>query len=109
MPRQGVSSISQGSRFTLEAGCGLMSHYPPGPPYDSILEQAFAECWAQTATAWRLEREVDLIPLPGSVMVRDFRLVHPDGRSVLLGLIGYWRPEISGRNSPRYAGRGGRM
>ena len=93
MPRQRSSSISQGTRFTLEAGCGLVSHYPPGKPYDSILEQAFAERWAKTPTPWRLEREVDLIPLPGSVMVPDFRLVHPDGRSMLLEIVGYWRPE----------------
>jgi uncharacterized protein len=26
-------------------------------------------------------------------MVPDFRLVHPDGRSVLLEIVGYWRPE----------------
>jgi hypothetical protein len=51
------------------------------------------EGWAKTPTAWRLEREVDLIPLPGSIMVPDFRLVHPDGRSVLLELVGYWHPE----------------
>jgi uncharacterized protein len=93
VPRQGSSSISQGTRFTLEAGCGLVSHYPPGKPYDSVLEQAFAERWAKTPTAWRLEREVDLIPLPGSVMVPDFRLVHPDGRCCLLEIVGYWRPE----------------
>jgi hypothetical protein len=93
VPRQGMSSIPQGTRFTLQAGCGLVSHYPPGPPYDSILEQAFAERWAKTPTPWRLEREVDLIPLPGSVMVPDFRLVHPDGRSALLEIVGYWRPE----------------
>jgi predicted nuclease of restriction endonuclease-like RecB superfamily len=93
VPRQRSSSTSQGTRFTLGAGCGLVSHYPPGKPYDSILEQAFAARWAQTPTAWRLEREVDLIPLPGSVMVPDFRLVHPDGRSFLLEIVGYWRPE----------------
>ena len=93
VPRQRSSSIPQGTRFTLEAGCGLVSHYPPGKPYDSMLEQAFAERWAKTPTAWRLEREVDLIPLPGSVMVPDFRLVHPDGRSCLLEIVGYWRPE----------------
>jgi len=40
-----------------------------------------------------LEREVDLIPLPGSVMIPDFRLVHPDGRTFLLEIVGYWRPE----------------
>jgi predicted nuclease of restriction endonuclease-like RecB superfamily len=93
VPRQGPFPISQGTRFTLESGCGLVSHYPPGKPYDSILEQAFAARWAKTPTAWRLEREVDLVPLPGSVMVPDFRLVHPDGRSCLLELVGYWRPE----------------
>jgi len=70
-----------------------VSHYPPGQQHDSILEQAFAERWAQMPTAWRLEREVDLIPLPGSVMVPDFRLVHPDGQSCLLEIVGYWRPE----------------
>jgi len=93
VPRQLSPHTPQVARFTLDAGCGLMSHYPPGKPHDSILEQAFAERWAQTPTAWRLEREVDLIPLPGSVMVPDFRLVHADGRSVLLEIVGYWRPE----------------
>ena len=93
VPRRLPPSIPQGTRFTLDADCGLVSHYPSGQPYDSILEQAFAERWAKTPTAWRLEREVDLIPVPGSVMVPDFRLVHPDGRSCLLEIVGYWRPE----------------
>ena len=93
VPRQRSLATPQGTRFTLEAGCNLVSHYPPGKPYDSILEQSFAERWAKTPTPWRLEREVDLIPLPGSVMVPDFRLVHPDGRSFLLEIVGYWRPE----------------
>jgi uncharacterized protein len=93
VPRRGSLPTPQGTRFTLDAGCGLVSHYPPGQPYDSILEQAFAERWARTLTPWRLEREVDLIPLPGSVMVPDFRLVHPDGRSCVLEIVGYWRPE----------------
>ena len=26
-------------------------------------------------------------------MIPDFRLVHPDGRSFLLEIVGYWRPE----------------
>ena len=36
---------------------------------------------------------MDLIPLPGSVMIPDFRLVHPDGRSYVFEIVGYWRPE----------------
>jgi uncharacterized protein len=93
VPRQLSPYTPRTARFSLDAGCGLVSHYPPGKPHDSILEQAFAERWAHTPTAWRLEREVDLIPLPGSVMVPDFRLVHADGRSFLLEIVGYWRPE----------------
>jgi predicted nuclease of restriction endonuclease-like RecB superfamily len=71
----------------------LVTHYPPGKPYDSMLEASFAASWAKTKTQWRLEREVDLVPLPGSVMIPDFRLVHPDGRDFLLEIVGYWRPE----------------
>lgn len=80
-------------RFTLDSGCGLVSHYPPGKPYDSFLESSFADRWDSLQSEWILEREVDLIPIPGSVMIPDFRLVHPDGRSFLLEIVGYWRPE----------------
>ncbi len=80
-------------RFTLSSECGLVSHYPPGKPYDSMLEASFADKWESLKTDWVLEREVDLIPIPGSVMIPDFRLVHPDGRTFLLEIVGYWRPE----------------
>jgi predicted nuclease of restriction endonuclease-like RecB superfamily len=84
--------IKQG-RFTLDANCGLVSHYPPGKPYDSLLEESFAKRWKALKTEWKLEREVDLIPIPGSVMIPDFRLVHPQGSVFLLEIVGYWRPE----------------
>ncbi|MEA5617790.1 DUF790 family protein [Cronbergia sp. UHCC 0137] len=80
-------------RFTLNSECGLVSHYPKGKPYDSMLEASFADKWDGLKSGWILEREVDLIPIPGSVMIPDFRLVHPDGRSYLLEIVGYWRPE----------------
>jgi hypothetical protein len=80
-------------QFTLDSECGLVSHYPPGKPYDSMVEESFANRWPHGKTPWRLEREVDLVPIPGSVMIPDFRLVHPDGRSYLLEIVGYWRPE----------------
>jgi uncharacterized protein len=81
------------ARFTLDTNCGLVSHYPPGKTYDSMLEQGFVERWEKVKTVWKLEREVDLIPIPGSVMIPDFRLVHPDGRTYLLEIVGYWRTE----------------
>lgn len=84
----------QGSprQFTLDSDCGLVTHYPPGKTYDSMIEESFVSRWP-AKTPWRLEREVDLVPLPGSVMIPDFRLVHPDGREYLLEIVGYWRPE----------------
>ncbi len=80
-------------QFQLDSDCGLISHYPPDKPYDSMLEAAFAERWQKLKTDWVLEREVDLIAIPGSVMIPDFRLVHPNGKIYLLEIVGYWRPE----------------
>ncbi len=80
-------------RFTLASDCNLVSHYPPGKTYDSKLEASFVDNWNSLKTEWKLEREVNLIPIPGSVMIPDFRLVHPDGRVFILEIVGYWRPE----------------
>nr|WP_275072623.1 DUF790 family protein [Petrachloros mirabilis] len=91
--RDHYSDTTQTRIFTLDSTCGLVSHYPPGKVFDSMLEAGFVERWQKTKTDWRLEREVDLIPIPGSVMIPDFRLVHPDGRTFLLEIVGYWRPE----------------
>jgi predicted nuclease of restriction endonuclease-like RecB superfamily len=91
--QDGYTKEHRTRRFSLDAECGLMTHYPPGKSFDSMVEASFADRWQQTKTEWRLEREVDLIPIPGSVMIPDFRLVHPDGRTFLLEIVGYWRPE----------------
>lgn len=91
--RNSYSGVTKTGRFSLNDNCGLVTHYPPGKPYDSMLEASFANRWDSLKTDWVLEREVDLIPIPGSVMIPDFRLVHPDGRNFLLEIVGYWRPE----------------
>lgn len=91
--RDSYSNTTKTGRFTLDSTCGLVTHYPPGKVYDSMLEESFVDRWRSLKTEWRLEREVDLIPIPGSVMIPDFRLVHPDGRERLLEIVGYWRPE----------------
>lgn len=80
-------------RFSLTDTCGLETHYPPGKAYDSMLEAGFANRWDKLKTEWVLEREVNLLPIPGSVMIPDFQLVHPDGRDYILEIVGYWRPE----------------
>jgi uncharacterized protein len=93
IPNQRFDNTPASARFTLDSSCGLVSHYKKGKIYDSMLEQSFAERWQSTKTEWKLEREVNLLPIPGSVMVPDFRLVHPDGRDYVLEIVGYWRPE----------------
>ncbi len=87
------SKQEKSGRFHLDDNCGLVSHYANNKTYDSMLEESFAKGWEKLKSQWRLEREVDLVPLPGSVMIPDFRLVHPDGRDFLLEIVGYWRPE----------------
>lgn len=79
--------------YALDAKCGLVSHYKPGQDFDSILEESFAARWAKLDTPWTLEREVDLVPVPGSAIIPDFRVAHPDGRGVLVEIVGFWRPE----------------
>ncbi len=91
--RDFYTGVWKPGQFTLDSNCGLVTHYSAGKPYDSMLEASFADRWDNLKTDWVLEREVDLIPIPGSVMIPDFRLVHPDGRSFLLEIVGYWRPE----------------
>ncbi|SMB80114.1 DUF790 family protein [Deinococcus hopiensis] len=80
-------------RFELTSEDEYVSHYKPPEEHDSALEAGFADRFAKLDTPWVLEREVDLVPVPGGVIIPDFRLVHPDGRNVLVEIVGYWRPE----------------
>lgn len=105
--KDSYSRKERNGRFTIDSNCGLVTHYPPGKTYDSMIEAGFVERWNKLKTEWQLEREVDLIPIPGSVMIPDFRLVHPDGRTFLLEIVGYWRPEYLKKkfSQVRQAGR----
>jgi uncharacterized protein len=79
--------------FQLTSEDGYVSHYAVPRDHDSALESGFAERFQKLKTVWTLEREVDLVPVPGGVIIPDFRLLHPDGRSVLVEIVGYWRPD----------------
>lgn len=95
-PRRDLAWVEQGDdewRFELTSEDGYVSHYAEPKDFDSALESAFAERFEKAGTDWTLEREVDLVPVPGGVIIPDFRLVHPDGRSALLEIVGYWRPD----------------
>ncbi|MCC7264899.1 MAG: DUF790 family protein [Candidatus Latescibacteria bacterium] len=87
---------ADGSRreFNLDEGCGLVSHYRDQTLYDSLLEETFAQRFAKARTGgWQLERETEIINLKETVMIPDFAFRHPDGRTALLEIVGFWRPE----------------
>lgn len=95
-PRKDLSWVDQSDEewsFQVDSESGYVSHYPEPKDFDSALESGFTERFLKLDTPWKLEREVDLVPIPGGVIIPDFRLVHPDGRSVLLEIVGYWRPD----------------
>ena len=79
--------------FVLDDKAPLVSHYRDQALYDSLLEETFAARFAKAKTDWSLERETELVDLKETVMVPDFAFRHPDGRTALLEIVGYWRPE----------------
>lgn len=94
-PRKDLAWVDPGEdewSFQVTSEDGYVSHYPEPREHDSALEAGFTERFAKLETAWVLEREVDLVPVPGGVILPDFRLVQGE-RSVLVEIVGYWRPE----------------
>jgi len=79
--------------FTLDEGSDLVSHYRDRTVYDSLLEETFAERFDKANTEWALERETEIINLHETVFIPDFMFRHTDGRTALLEIVGFWRPE----------------
>lgn len=79
--------------FEVTSEDGYVTHYKAPEDHDSALESGFADRFAKLDSPWKLEREVDLVSVPGGIILPDFRLEHEDGRSVLVEIVGYWRPE----------------
>ncbi len=80
-------------QFVLDDQSGLVSHYKDQTLYDSLLEETFAARFTKAKTQWQLERESEVVNLKETVMIPDFTFRHPDGRTALLEIMGYWRPE----------------
>lgn len=89
------------------ATTNLVSHYKDQPLYDSALERNFAERFERLECPWRLERETEIIHAGQMVMIPDFRFRHrEDGRTALLEIVGYWRPEYLRRKFAKLATAG---
>ena len=80
-------------RFTLDHSEGLESHYSAGERFDSDVERTLAGKWERATTDWELVREDDVFDLGDEVMIPDFAIEHPDGRRVVLEIVGFWTPE----------------
>ncbi len=88
-----VSSDGTHRFFPLDESIGLKSHYRDSTMYDSLLERTFAERFAEIDSGWQIEREVAILNLKDTVFIPDFAFRHADGRTALLEIVGFWRPE----------------
>ncbi len=79
--------------FPLDENAGLISHYRDSTMYDSLLERTFAERFVEIDSGWQIEREVAIINLKETVFIPDFAFRHTDGRTALLEIVGFWRPD----------------
>ena len=79
--------------FPLDETVGLLSHYHDSTMYDSLLERTFAERFVEIDSGWQIEREVAIINLKDTVFIPDFAFRHTDGRTALLEIVGFWRPD----------------
>ena len=83
--------------FPLDESAGLHSHYRDSTVYDSLLERTFAERFGEIESGWEIEREVAIINLKDTVFIPDFAFRHADGRTALLEIVGFWRPDYLAR------------
>ncbi|GGC71042.1 DUF790 family protein [Haloferax sulfurifontis] len=86
-------ATNETQQFTLDQSEGLDSHYSAGQRFDSDVERTLARKWERANTDWELVREDDVFDLGAEVMIPDFAIEHPDGRRVILEIVGFWTPE----------------
>jgi predicted nuclease of restriction endonuclease-like RecB superfamily len=78
--------------WRLEAGSGLRTHYADRGVYVTDEEAHFVKRFAELGKPWVLEKRPVVIELDGkAVLLPDLVAVHPDGREVLLEILGFWR------------------
>ena len=88
-----VTAEGEQRYFPLDESSNLVSHYRDSTMYDSLLEKTFAERFHAIESGWQIEREVAIINLKETVFIPDFAFRHADGRTALMEIVGYWRPE----------------
>ena len=79
--------------FILDENHNLVSHYKDQTSYDSLLEETFATRFEKAKTDWVMEHETEIVNLKDTVFIPDFAFHHPDGRTALFEIVGFWHPD----------------
>ena len=88
-----TGATDQYRTLTLDHTDGLSSHYAAQSGFDSDVERTLADKWERANTEWNLVREDDVLDLGAEIMLPDFAIEHPDGRRIILEIVGFWTPE----------------
>ncbi|MFW5967116.1 MAG: DUF790 family protein [Persicimonas sp.] len=76
----------------LSSEDGLVSHYSARGQWIAEEERYFEKRFEETDTEWELERQGSILELADNqVIVPDYLLSHPDGDTVYLEVVGFWR------------------
>jgi predicted nuclease of restriction endonuclease-like RecB superfamily len=97
--------IVDGRRVRLQLRTGDPLFPGPAPhPYDSRLEERFAQAFRKLAPDWDVVREPEPINVAGTQVFPDFALVHRavPARRWLLEIVGFWTPEYVAQKLARY-------
>ncbi len=70
----------------------LRSTYMPASTSDNAQLEKLYESWAESESAWTLERSSEVIDLGESAFIPDFVIRHQDGHEFYLEMLGFWTP-----------------
>lgn len=88
----GKSKSATPHQFLLSDKDGLVSDRRITGQWVAEEERYFEDRFAEAETDWQLERQGSIVELgDNQVIIPDYRLTHPDGREVLLEVVGFWR------------------
>jgi len=88
----GKSKSRTPHEFRLSDADGLVSERRITGQWVAEEERYFEDRFAEAETPWKLERQGSIVELgDNQVIIPDYRLTHPDGREVLLEMVGFWR------------------
>lgn len=88
----GKSKSTIPHKLLLSDKDGLVSQRRATGQWVAEEERYFEDRFAEADTEWKLERQGSIVELgDNQVIIPDYRLTHPDGRQVLLEVVGFWR------------------